>query len=228
MISEPFGRQFDVDAPERAPSAARLAAEAFFAPRSEPAPGEPTPEVVVRRSKLQDCGPLTPVGVNATREPRVFRLPAPHSVADVTGGSSQEAAVGVEAHSNLQVSQLQADPVPVQGRVVRRKKRRHLHGEVTITRPASPVAQSIGTTVSDTTLSLVAPLAEETATTSQASGAELRSRGWPRYLALRRQLLALQIQAHEAKMHEARAALTWIHQAIADYNLTLEDHGFPG
>lgn len=224
--ADPYGRQFDANTPVRAPSAARLAAEAFFAPRTEPAPVGPTPEVFVRKSELEEPGlamAVDPTGTRErSRESRVFRLPVPLALAEMTDVEAHFPQARAESKPDLPVSSAESDPLPVHRAMRRRKQRRELHGEVTITRPP----RLGGVADSDATSSLQSSLTAERATASEAFSAEFSSVGWPRYLAMRRQLLALQSQAQEAKMHEAQAALVWIHQAIADYNITPRDLGF--
>lgn len=230
MIAEPFGRQFDVDAPERVPSAARLAAEAFFAPRTEPAPGEPAPEVVVRKSRLDDVQVPVAAGAGVTREPtresRVFRLPAPLAATDATQANVQEAAGGAESQPDITVGQLQVAGVPPDRAVGRRKNRRNLHGEVIITRPTAPSAEVASTSEANAMSSLRAPSIAQSSITENSFHADLPSQQWPCYLSLRRQLQALQTQAQAAKMRESQAALVWIHQAIADYGIRPDDLGF--
>ncbi|MCR5868147.1 hypothetical protein [Aquincola sp. J276] len=228
MISEPFARQFDVDVPERAPSAARLAAEAFFAPRSEPVPGESAPDVVVKKSRLEESEPSAAAHASApletARAPRVFRLAAPLAVADITEPKVQDAPVGAPSDPSLQVGTLHRDVPSAPRASGRRTQRRHLHGEVTITRPSAP-SVGVPTSQPGVTLSLqVLPAAQPLASSDFASP-EWHAQDWPRYLVLRRQLLALQAQAQEAKRRKAQAALVWIRQAIADYDITPGDLG---
>lgn len=230
MISEPLGRQFDVGAPERTPSAARLAAEAFFAPRGAPVPAEPAPEVVVKKRRLEEPQRTTDEGASGTREParetRVFRLTAPLAIAVVTEAKVHEALTGAEATARHQVGQVQATSVPVRRARGHRKKQDPLHGEVTILRPAAPPFDVVRSLEPNATSSFQPALASDPSTTGEVSGVELPSGAGPRYLALRRQLLSLQAQAQEAKRCEAQAALVWIHQAIGDYDITPGDLGF--
>lgn len=48
---------------------------------------------------------------------------------------------------------------------------------------------------------------------------------WPRYPAMLRRLRALQAEVEEARQRERRAALVWIRQAIADYDLSSSELG---
>lgn len=235
--AEPLSRPFNIDMPERAPSAARLAAEAFFAPAPEASSEPDAPAVVVKKSKLEEPSPAasgeTPEPGEQPREPRVFRLSAPVVAADhvaveapVLPGTDDPGAVMIEGAPS---DQLRAAPRAVS----RRRKRRELHGEVTITRPVAAVpavatapAASAMSDSEEIPASPVVPASPlQSVAPGNTAGAALTSHQWPRYLGMRRQLLALQAEAQAAKARESREVLVWIKQAITEYELTAADLG---
>lgn len=233
--AEPLNRPFNVDMPERAPSAARLAAEAFFAPAPDPSFEAPAPAVVVKKSKLEDPVPAvtgeTPESGEQPREPRVFRLPTPVVPAGEPVVEAQ-ATLGADAPDALELeSQPIEEPRPAPRAVIRRRKRRVLHGEVTIMRPTAPAsaaaaAPSVASTSTfDEKSAPLQAFAHQAAVAGQTSSVVATPQEWPRYLGMRRQLLALQAEARTVKAREARAALAWIKQAIAEYKLTPADLG---
>lgn len=109
--AEPTSQPFNTDLPERAPSAARLAAEAFFAPAPGSSSETAEPAVLVKKSKLEEPSPAVsgemPEPAEPPREPRVFRLSAPAAAADqataeapVTLGTVEPVAAVTESQSS--------------------------------------------------------------------------------------------------------------------------------
>lgn len=235
--AEPLSRPFNIDMPERAPSAARLAAEAFFAPAPEPSSETAAPAVVVRKGKLEDQSPAasgeTLESGEPHREPRVFRLSAPAVAADLCAVEAPVAPSTAEPVAAVKEGQPSAELCPAPRAVTRRRKRRALHGEVTITRPVAHVPAvatvRVAAAMSDPEEISALPVAPTPPNPAAAPGntpsVASDYHEWPRYLGMRRQLHALHAEAQAAKAREAREALVWIKQTIAKYGLTAADLG---
>ncbi len=233
--AEPTSQPFNTDLPERAPSAARLAAEAFFAPAPGSSSETAEPAVLVKKSKLEEPSPAVsgemPEPAEPPREPRVFRLSAPAAAADQATAEAPVTLGTVEPVAAVTESQSSEKLLPAPRAVIRRRKRRALHGEVTITRPAAPeptvaaapVAEAVGAP-EELRAALPAPAPRhQRAAPGKTASVETASHEWPRYLEMRRQLLALQAEARAARAREAQEALVWIKRAIAEYGLTAAD-----
>lgn len=210
------------------PSAARLAAEAFFSQRPAEQP-DGAPVVTVVKGRVEPptfAEPAEAAPQEAARPPRVFRLPSPASTEANLQTALESTAAGAQ---ELAKSETGTNLPTAAGRKLRRS-RRQLHGEVTITRPDN---ESLVTTQGPDVLAergaSAAPArlepmgAQDLRLTVQES-----SEGgdtWPRYPAMLRRLRALQAEAEEARQRERRAALVWIRQAIADYDLSSSELG---
>lgn len=235
--AEPLSRPFNTDMPERAPSAARLAAEAFFAPAPDPSFEAPAPAVVVKKSKLEEPSPAvsaeSPESGEPPRQPRVFRLSAPAVAADEAADEAPMTASTSEPVAAVRGGQPSEELCPAPLAVTRRRKRRALHGEVTITRPvapvpavaAAPVAAEMGDPEQIPASSLGPASQVQGAAPGNTPSVASTSYQWPLYLGMRRELLALQAEAQAAKAREAREALVWIKRAITKYGLTAADFG---
>lgn len=213
----------------RAPSAARLAAEAFFAPRTASASEAPPAEVTVVRHKMAVAQELTPeapvvpsesASPEVPRAPRVFRLDAGTAAVSSTRVSvklsaGQDAVVQTEQPMTAEDSSLKP---PGQRRRLPRKQARQRHGEVTIIRPNVPKE-----------LLPAAVTAEYSAGEPEIQGGEPGSwspdAAWPRYPALLRQLRLLQAEAAQVRASEVATALRWIKAAIHDHGITAQELG---
>lgn len=212
----------------RAPSAARLAAEAFFT--SSPATAAEVPSAagpVVRHNnaialKQTPQAAATPSEnelLKGARAPRVFRLDA-GTVAHTTARAitlETIADVKVEAEPFLilkePLSTSQNSP-----RRLPRKKARQRHGEVTIIRPEAPKEEPTTVAANEASDGGVQPQGDELSHPGQEEN-------WPRYPALLRELRMLQAQAQEIKKAEVAATLRWIKAAIRDHGITAQELG---
>jgi len=238
MTSETLFKKLGaLDAP-RPPSAARLAAEAFFAVPTAAAEEAVTPVIVRRREALADDGeiaPETPSGsqprdVQETRAPRVFRVdsPAPAAVAPVAEAAEPEAEPSLRPIG---------DTVPANPPVRRlpRKKARRLHGEVTIIRPApSATPQGAAADMPAEAQPQVAAPADHGIEPASPRAQRRRPEpdmeqsddAWPRYPQLMARIRALEAEAKVLKAREAAEAIEWIKRAISTHGLTAQDLGF--
>ena len=220
-LFHPSSRQADV---HQQPSAARLAAKAFFSqapPASELASGEVS--IVRRESRLpateEASASIAHVRADAVRIPTVHRLPFGSME------SSPEPAAAVPATRASIDEQVHASVVPTSPR----KKRRQLHGEVTIIRAVQPQQVVPDETASSaSTPAKPAPRAHVRRIPSppadRAHGLPLEVHA-PRYPQLLAKIRALEALAQAAKRREAIEAIRWIKQAIRTYGLSAQDLG---
>jgi hypothetical protein len=211
------------------PSAARLAAEAFFTPAVAIAPQAPVAPAVVWRKKAI-AKPVSPdASANPTpidggrRAPRVFTVkPAalePQEAPSPTP-SQPPTIAGV-------VASLPEHPAVAP---LRRRKRRQLHGDVRIIRPLQDEAPR--QTDADRPLPAGATISDGRPAPATAPrerrGASLRPRdeARPSYRKLLARIRLLQAEAERARQREAAAAIEWMKRDIALYGLTAEDLGF--
>ena len=211
------------------PSAARLAAEAFFAPAMATAPQAPVAAPVVWRKKARAEPPSSdasadPEPIDGERRPsRVFRIepaaPEPQAAPSATPSPLPPISRGL-------ASPPESPSVPR----LRRRKPRQLHGEVTIIRPP----QDKPPQESDADRPLPAGAGISEADLASATGPQER-RGaplwptddaWPRYPKLLARIRLLEGQAARARQRDAAAAIRWIKRDIVRYGLTAEDLGF--
>ncbi|MCR5864094.1 hypothetical protein [Aquincola sp. J276] len=165
---------------------------------------------------------------DAARPPRVFRLLAPASTEASSQTALESAAAGAQelAESETGTAEVQT----AAGRKLRRRSRRQLHGEVTITRPndtgpvPTPAPDVLAERVSSEAparLEVVGAQDPRLLVPQAPEGGD----SWPRYPALVRRLRALRAEAEEARQRERREALAWIVKAIADYDLSPSELG---
>ena len=201
------------------PSAARLAAEAFFAPATTTAPQAPAATPVVWRKKAiaepapSDASP-DPEPIDAARRtPRVFRIePAAAKPQAAPSPTPSPLATIPEGLASLPES----PSVPR----LRRRKSPRLHGDVTIIRPPQDRPLPAGTGISDgDPASATVPRERRGAPVRPTDGAG------PRYLKLLARIRLLQAQAERARQREAAAAIRWIKRDIDRYGLTAKDLG---
>jgi len=224
-----------LDAP-RPPSAARLAAEAFFAVPLPAGPQDVDTTVVVRRreTRVAEGEPVAlgpreaePREAQEARTPRVFRIDAgaPAEVAHVAAPA--EPAVG-------QAPQPVDDGAPANPpqRRLPRKKARRLHGEVTIIRPVQ--GETSQGNPSDLPVDAQPPAPDRRIELASPRAAQRRPKravaptddAWPHYPRLMARIRALEMEAKALKESEAAAAVEWIKRAIATHGLTAQDLGF--
>lgn len=211
-------------------SAARQAAEAWFALRP-PSSCEPadTP-VTVRRKKPRieapsEGPPATVQDCEERRAPKVFRI-AP-TAAEPTLPGGRAGPVGVPAAPAAmpeRAGEMQGAPVPSSAP---RRRRRHLHGEVSIIRPAQrstvdDAAEDSPTMEAEPAAPLQAPLPARSA---RRRGQTDRTDTGPRYPALLARIGELEAEAQRLKALEAAQAVRWIRQAIKTYGLSAQDLG---
>jgi hypothetical protein len=211
-------------------SAARLAAEAFFS--QSPSPSElVSGEVAIVRPEARSLSPEEassppPAGsAEGLRSPTVHRLPSGSIEPTEPFSSPQHASASVVSPAALDE---QAAGLAAPARI--RKKRRQLHGEVTIIRAAEvPKAPEVsqpgmqsGTSPSfEPARSAPAALASH----KPAVRASLLMDYVPRYPKLIAQIKALEVAAQQAKRREAIEAVRWIKRAIRAHGLTPQDLG---
>ena len=210
------------------PSAARLAAEAFFAPATTTAPQAPvaTPVVWLRKARaepiLSDTS-VDPAPIDGgQRTPRIFR---------VEPAAPQPQAALSPTQSDLTTIPEVAASLPEHPSVppLRRRKRRQLHGNVTIIRPRDKTLQEPGAGRPVPAAAALSDGDRAHATVSrERRGAALQPTddAWPRYPRLLARIRLLQAEAERARQREAAAAIRWIKRDIALYGLTAEDLGF--
>ena len=112
---------------------------------------------------------------------------------------------------------------------LRRRKRRQLHGNVTIIRPRDKTLQEPGAGRPVPAAAALSDGDRAHATVSrERRGAALRptDNAWPRYPKLLARIRLLQAEAERARQREAAAAIRWIKRDIVLYGLTAEDLGF--
>jgi len=238
MMSDMLLKKLELlDAP-RPPSAARLAAEAFFAATPATAPDEADMTEVPRRRDAvatdREVCPETPNqskprDEEETRAPRVFRI---DSVAPAA------APVSAPAEPEARPDQLPvADTLPQNSAVSRlpRRKARRLHGEVTIIRPVqgSTSQGSVAALPVQAEPQLAArtdhgiePVPSRTQRRQPRPHMEQSDDAWPHYPRLMARIRMLEMEAQVLKAREAAEAAEWIRQAIAAYGLTAQDLGF--
>ena len=211
------------------PSAARLAAEAFFAPAMATAPQAPVAAPVVWRKKARAEPPSSDASADpepidgGRRTPRVFRIepaaPQPQAAPPATPSP-------IPPIPGVLASLPEHPSVPR----LRRRKPRQLHGDVTIIRP--PQDETLQETDADGSLPAGAAISDgdpaSATVTRERRGASLwpTDDAWPRYPKLLARIRLLQAQAARARQREAAAALRWIKRDIVRYGLTAGDLGF--
>lgn len=208
----------------RAPSAARLAAEAFFAPAPTGANQAPMVDVtVVRHEKAVSSEPTQGEGksggsMSAPRAPRVFRLDAGTASGLAVREGMKE---GVEGKA-MQVHEPQSEELPTaplrSTRRLPRKKAPRRHGEVTIIRPE----------VSEERSSMATPevsISDQKGSQAVDPVQPQYQEDWPRYPALLRKLQSLQAQAAQLRQSEVAVALRWIKVAIREHGITAQELG---
>jgi hypothetical protein len=215
---------------ERPHSTARQAAEAFFSAKRA-APEVASGEVLIRRreSRLpltQDRSVPAPEDkADEPRGPTVHRLPTGSVEAAEPMLPPEDATAGVTSEPAADQQSL-LSPAP---KVLRRKKRRQLHGEVTIIRSseAPQVLQEAAAPITPTSPEPASPVAPRPASDSPAGPGHATSLldNWPRYPKLIAQIKALEAAAEQAKHREAAEAVRWIKQAIRAHGLTPQDLG---
>ena len=212
------------------PSAARLAAEAFFAPAMTTAPQArvATPPIVWRKKARAEPtssdASADPEPIDGERRtPRVFRVePA---------APQPQAATSAPPSSLPTIPRVLASPpehpsVPQR----RRRKLRQLHGDVTIIRP--PQHEALKETGADWPLSAKPAISEGDPASAtvlrECRGAPLwpTDDAWPHYPKLLARIRLLQAEAGRARQREAAAAIRWVKRDIVLYGLTAEDLGF--
>jgi len=195
------------------PSRARLAAEAAFAKRPVTSVSEAGPRVVVvkrKRAVVPDpAGHFieaeVPAPLAEARAPRVFRVDAPIVASDPAVEGAEQLVEGASRDF--------AEAAGPQ----KKRRRRTLHGEVTIVRPADPQV----------------PVESEPAARRTLGPAQDFDLGIPtsdrdapsRYQALIAEIDELKGRAEAAKSIEAARAVRWIKRAIATYGLSASDIG---
>ena len=210
------------------PSAARLAAEAFFAPATTAAPQAPvaTPVVWLRKAMGGPVPPeasADPAPIDAgQRTPKVFRVEpaAPQPQAGLSPTPSNLSAI-----PEVPASLPEQPSVPR----LRRRKRRQLHGDVTIIRPQDETLQEPGAGRPVPAGAATSGGDRAHATVSrERRGAALQSTddAWPHYPRLLARIRLLQAEAERARQREAAAAVRWIKRDIVRYGLTAKDLGF--
>lgn len=224
--------QFETDfkvsgSPDKAPlpGAARLAAEAFFAPATTPASQAPAAIPVVWRKKaiarpvLPDASADPKPIDGGRRTSRVFRV-------DPAAPVPQAAPSPIPSPAPSIARVPETPPVPR----LRRRKPRRLHGDVTIIRPPQdevlqqtdahrPVAAAAAIPDGDP-VSATAPQPRRGASLRPTDDARLR------YPGLLARIRLLQAEAERARRREAAAVIEWMKRDIALYGLTAEDLGF--
>lgn len=207
----------------RAPSAARLAAEAFFAPPSSSVSAATSPDVTVVRHKQtsaepgSDSMPATEAPSHeGSRAPRVFRLEAGTAAALVSPDLSESKTQDEVAKDHLSPDAIEQAEAPQSAlRRLPRKKAVRRHGEVTIIRPAAKIQD-----VAEVAQNEVVPTEPVASDQMQELDAD-----WPRYPALLKQLRLLQAQAEAVKRSEVKEVLRWIQAAIRDHAITAQELG---
>jgi hypothetical protein len=193
-------------------SAARMAAEALFAP-SQGATTEdsatPPPQATVAFSP-----PAT-----ETRGPRVVRVErSPPVETAVTPGAA-------DARED-EIDRPEVRSAPGRMRRLPRRKRRQLHGEVTVIRPGpATVGESLAPDSTYRTEVSERRLVEHKALTVR-NGTVLAGTS-PRYPALLARIRALQAEAQTAFRRESAEAVAWIRSAIKAYGIRADELGFP-
>lgn len=225
----PVPNPFEIPEVQTAPSAARLAAEAFFSQRPAQQP-DAAPVVTVVRGRVEQ--PSLPElaaapADEAARPPRVFRLPSPASTEASLQTARPLTAAGAQAPASPETGAADVESAEAPKR---RRSRRRLHGEVTITRPNDtvPVPRQgpdvLTERVPGTEPAHLAPARLEQVRSAVQEVAE-GGDAWPRYPAMLQRLRALQAEAEAARQRERRGALVWIRQAIVDYDLSPSELG---
>jgi hypothetical protein len=230
MTSQTTFPQLSHPQTERPHSTARQAAEAFFsAKRAVPEVASGEVLILRRESRLalaQDRSvQATADKADETRGPTVHRLPTGTVEAVGPALPAEDAAASVESEPAADQQSL-LSPAP---KVLRRKRRRQLHGEVTIIRSseAPQVLHEAATPIMPTFPERASPVAPRRASDSPAGpghGISLLD-NWPRYPKLIAQIKALEAAAEQAKRREALIAVLWIKQAIRAHGLTPQDLG---
>lgn len=227
--SVPVPNPFEIPEVQSAPSAARLAAEAFFSQRPAGQP-DPAPVVTVVKGRVEQ--PVLPdtaqaPAEEAARPPRVFRLPSPASPEASLQTARQSTAAGAQEPASPETG---AAEVHTASGPQHRRSRRQLHGEVTITRPNDtvPVPRQGPQVLPERVLGTEPACPEPAGLEHVRSTVQETTEGgdaWPRYPAMLQRLRALQAEAEAARQHERLRALVWIRKAIADYGLSPSDLG---
>jgi len=187
-------------------SEARRTAEAFFAgPPATPESGVMVVTIRQRKS-LETNGHADTPSVPKPPASDAHRLPKVYRVLPASSGSPQ-APVPANGDGSVTTDQ---EPLAPAARSMAIRRRRQLHGEVTIVRPNNDAVRSLP--------AAVPPDAD--AEIWLSNHAEL---DWPRYPKLLAQIRLLEAEARQARQREAIEAIRWIRQAIASYGISAED-----
>lgn len=201
---------------------ARQDAEALFS-RAAPT-AEPSSAVVIlkKRRSIASPGEAQQADVQEkppeeVRAPRVHRVgPKEDEAVAPTSPVTEQSTAEPQTHGQVQV---QAQPI---AEPVKTRRRRRLHGPVSILRPS--LIEAPGPAVE---APLQASASDQPASQEQGVGAfNFLPASSKAYSALLARIAKLEAEAGALRKQEAAKAIKWIQVAIRDYGLTRQDLGF--
>lgn len=198
---------------------ARQDAEALFS-RAAPTP-EPSSAVVILKKRRSIASPGEAQQADAQEKPpEEVRAPRVHRV-----GPKEDEALAPSPLTDQPMAELPSQ-TPVQGQAiaepVKTRRRRRLHGPVSILRPTIPEVSDPAAEAPQQALLADEPASQE----KGVGGFDFEPISSKAYAALLLRIAKLEAEAGVLRKQEAAKAIQWIQVAIRDYGLTRQDLGF--